>query len=262
MLGSKYCLMSATSTPLLELPSDLDRDRLPQHVAVIMDGNGRWAQKRHLPRIMGHHRGADALHELAMCFTDWGIESLTVYAFSTENWRRPEREVNFLMLLIEHILRREVRFMQEREVRFRVLGDMTLLPDSLRRQAEKVMAQTAHYRQHNMNMAVNYGGRQEIARACQTLAERVKSGELRPEEINEQSLEQYLYTAEQRDPDLLIRTSGEMRVSNFLLWQLAYSEFYVTDTLWPDFSRQDFYEALMEYQQRDRRYGKVSAPAV
>ena len=254
--------MSATSTALRQLPADLNRDALPKHVAVIMDGNGRWAQKRKLPRIMGHHRGADTLHDLVLCCKDWGIESLTVYAFSTENWRRPEKEVNFLMLLIEQMLRREMRFMEEEEVRLRVVGNVAALPKALRKEVEESMERTAHFKSLNFNVATNYGGRQEIVQACQAIATQVQAGQLAPGEITEQHFEQVLYTAGATDPDLLIRTSGEMRVSNFLLWQLAYSEFYVTDTLWPDFDREEFHKALVAYQDRDRRYGKVTGSVI
>ena len=254
--------MSATSIALRELPADLDRDRLPNHVAVIMDGNGRWAQKRKLPRIMGHQRGADTLHELVLCCKDWGIQSLTVYAFSTENWRRPDKEVNFLMLLIEQMLRREMRFMEEEKVRLRVIGNLEALPESLQHEVDQAMDRTAHHDALTLNLAANYGGRQEIVHACRQLATQVQTGKIAPEEIDEQRLAQVLYTSGMTDPDLLIRTSGEMRVSNFLLWQLAYAEFYVTDTLWPDFDRQEFHKALSAYQQRDRRYGKVTGSAI
>ncbi|MGD1849278.1 MAG: polyprenyl diphosphate synthase, partial [Cyanophyceae cyanobacterium] len=187
--------MSATSTALRQLPADLNRDALPKHVAVIMDGNGRWAQKRKLPRMMGHHRGADTLHDLVLCCKDWGIKSLTVYAFSTENWRRPEKEVNFLMLLIEQMLRREMRFMEEEKVRLRVVGNVEVLPKALRKEVEESMERTAHFNSLNFNVATNYGGRQEILQACQAIATQVRAGHLAPEEITAQHFEEMLNTA-------------------------------------------------------------------
>jgi undecaprenyl diphosphate synthase len=250
--------MTAKQSVFSELPADIRRDRLPKHVAVIMDGNGRWAKQRGLPRIMGHRRGVDALKDLLRCCKDWGIEALTAYAFSTENWGRPLEEVDFLMTLFERVLRQELRQMQEEEVCIRFAGNLTALPASLQAEIERSMNETRDNKGIQFTVATNYGGRQEIVQACRAIAEKVQQGQLQPEDIDEALFERYLYTAGDRDPDLLIRTSGEMRISNFLLWQVAYAELYVTDTLWPDFDRSEFHQALCSYQKRERRFGKVS----
>jgi undecaprenyl diphosphate synthase len=249
--------MITKPTPLKQLPPDLDRERLPKHVAVIMDGNGRWAQRRGMPRIMGHRRGVDALKDLLRCCKDWGIEALTVYAFSSENWGRPLEEVNFLMTLFERMLRQELKEMMEENVQIHFVGNLEALPQSLQEEIERSTAATKNNEQIKFTIATNYGGRQEIVQACRAIAEQVRDGRLDPEAIDEAVFERHLYTSHLGDPDLLIRTSGEMRISNFLLWQVAYSEFYITDTLWPDFDRQAFHRALQVYQQRHRRFGKL-----
>lgn len=249
--------MIANLRMLKQLPNDLQIDRLPRHVAVIMDGNGRWAKQQGLPRIMGHRRGADTLKDLLRCCSDWGVSALTAYAFSTENWGRPLEEVDFLMSLFERILRRELKEMMQEDVRIRFVGDLSLLPKSLQEEIAQSMADTAGNQGIQFTVATNYGGRQEIIQACQAIAHQVQTGEIQPTDINEHLFAQHLYTAGVGDPDLLIRTSGEMRISNFLLWQLAYAEIYITDTLWPDFDRQEFHQALVSYQKRDRRFGKV-----
>ncbi|WP_448534089.1 polyprenyl diphosphate synthase [Parathermosynechococcus lividus] len=242
---------------LITLPDDLDPDRLPRHVAVIMDGNGRWARQRHLPRIMGHQRGVDTLKDLLRCCKDWGIEALTAYAFSTENWGRPLPEVDFLMTLFERVLRRELPEMVEEGVQIHFVGDLTCLPPSLQAEIERAMSATAHNQKIKFVVATNYGGRREIIQACRSLAAKVKAGVIDPADIDEVLFERHLYTGGLPDPDLLIRTSGEMRVSNFLLWQVAYAEIYVTNTLWPDFDRAAFHEALRNFQQRHRRFGRL-----
>lgn len=244
-------------TSLKELPSDLDQTRLPKHVAVIMDGNGRWAKRRGLPRIMGHRQGVDALKNLLRCCNDWGIQALTAYAFSTENWKRPVEEVDFLMTLFERVLARELEEMMAENVRIEFVGNLTALPRSLQDQIERSMTTTEHNGGIHFTVATNYGGRQEILQAVRAIATQVKEGKLQPEEIDEELFSRHLYTANLCDPDLLIRTSGEMRLSNFLLWQMAYGELYITDTLWPDFDREAFHQALSAYQQRDRRFGKI-----
>ena len=249
--------MTAMPTILQELPSDLDQDRLPRHVAVIMDGNGRWAKRRGLPRIMGHRQGVDALKELLRCCNDWGIQALTAYAFSTENWGRPLEEVTFLMTLFERVLVRELQEMMEENVRIQFVGNLAALPPSLQAQIERSMTETQNNRGIQFTVATNYGGRQEILQACRDIATKVQQGHIQPDEIDEALFSRHLYTANVCDPDLLIRTSGEMRLSNFLLWQMAYAELYVTDALWPDFDRSQFHKALSAYQQRDRRYGKI-----
>ncbi|HEY9606729.1 MAG TPA: isoprenyl transferase [Allocoleopsis sp.] len=249
--------MTAMQTILKKLPSDLDQDRLPKHVAVIMDGNGRWAKRRGLPRIMGHRQGVDALKDLLRCCKDWGIQALTAYAFSTENWGRPHEEVDFLMTLFERVLMRELREMMEENVRIDFVGNLAALPRSLQSQIERSMDETKNNNSIQFTVATNYGGRQEILQACRAIATKVQQGEIQPDEIDETLFSRHLYTAHVCDPDLLIRTSGEMRISNFLLWQMAYAELYITDTLWPDFDRTEFHRALSSYQQRDRRFGKV-----
>ena len=253
--------MTAQQTKLQDLPTDLKRELLPQHVAVIMDGNGRWAKRQGLPRIMGHKRGVDALKDLLRCCQDWGIQALTAYAFSTENWKRPQEEVDFLMTLFQRVLRQELREMVEKNVQIKFVGNLQDLPRSLQQEISRSMAETKDNRGIRFSVATNYGGRQEILQACQAIAKQVQQGLLQPDEIDEQVFESHLYTAGITDPDLLIRTSGEMRLSNFLLWQMAYGEIYITDTLWPDFDRAEFHRALCAYQQRERRFGKVENSA-
>ena len=249
--------MTAKPSVLQDLPSDLKRELLPKHVAVIMDGNGRWAKRQGLPRIMGHKRGVDALKDLLRCCKDWGIQALTAYAFSTENWGRPLEEVDFLMALFERVLRRELREMVQENVQVQFVGNLDALPSSLQAEIARSMADTQHNRDVRFIVATNYGGRQEIMHACRALAHQVQQGLIQPDEIDEALFESHLYTTGICDPDLLIRTSGEMRISNFLLWQMAYAEIYITETLWPDFDRTEFHRALYSYQQRNRRFGKV-----
>ena len=244
---------------LQQLPADLDKNRLPKHVAVIMDGNGRWAKNQGKPRIIGHQKGVDTLKDLLRCCKDWGIPALTAYAFSTENWGRPRTEVQFLMTLFERVLRRELQEMKQENVRIRFVGNLLDLPDSLRQEIARSMEDTKHNQGIQFTVATNYGGRHEIIQACRAIASKVEQGNLKTFEIDEQLFEQHLYTKGIPHPDLLIRTSGEMRISNFLLWQMAYAEIYVTSTLWPDFNRVEFHKALSTYQQRDRRFGKVQS---
>jgi len=232
--------------------------KLPQHVALIMDGNGRWAKQRGLPRIEGHRRGANTLKELLRYCKKLGIKTLTAYAFSTENWGRPTGEVSFLMGLFERLLQKELKEMEAEEVCINFIGDLSPLPASLQAEMKRSMERTKNNKGVFFNVAINYGSRHEMLKACQTIAQKVQQGELAASEINETTISQHLYTSASPDPDLLIRTSGEMRLSNFLLWQLAYTEIYVTDTLWPDFNSQKFDLALESFQQRNRRFGKVS----
>jgi undecaprenyl diphosphate synthase len=249
--------MTVHHTELQYLPADLKRELLPKHVAVIMDGNGRWAKRQGLPRIMGHKHGVDALKDLLRCCKDWGISALTAYAFSTENWKRPQEEVEFLMTLFQRVLRQELREMLEENVQIKFVGNLPALPRSLQEEISRSMEETKDNRAIRFTVATNYGGRQEILQACRAIADQVKQGLLQPDEIDEATFERHLYTAGICDPDLLIRTSGEMRISNFLLWQMAYAEIYITETLWPDFNRAEFHRALSDYQQRERRFGKV-----
>ena len=242
---------------LQDLPVDLEAERLPHHVAVIMDGNGRWAQHRNLPRIMGHRRGVETLKELLRCCRDWGLKALTAYAFSSENWGRPLEEVNFLMTLFEKVLHQELQEMIAEDIQIRFVGNLSSLPLSLQAEIKHSMEMTRQSQGIKFTVATNYGGRQEIVHACKAIAIQVQKGLLKPEEISEGLFEKYLYTAGISHPDLLIRTSGEMRISNFLLWQMAYSEIYVTETFWPDFNRHEFHQALSAYQKRERRFGKI-----
>ncbi|MGB3636588.1 MAG: isoprenyl transferase [Rivularia sp. (in: cyanobacteria)] len=243
----------------LNLPANLNSQNLPNHVAVIMDGNGRWATQQKLPRIAGHRQGAKTLKELLRCCKDWGIKILTAYAFSTENWRRPTEEVDFLMILFEKMLRRELEEMHREGVRINFVGDLSALPKVLQNEMQRSMLETSNNKDVLFNVAVNYGSRKEIITACRQLAELVQKGEIKPEDISEDLIQSNLYTADIPAPDLLIRTSGEKRLSNFLLWQMAYTEMYFTDTLWPDFNRAAFQQALLSYQNRERRFGKVKA---
>ncbi|MEL7333519.1 MAG: isoprenyl transferase [Cyanobacteria bacterium J06560_2] len=238
------------------LPADLTPDAMPKHVAVIMDGNGRWANKRGLPRVAGHRQGAKTLKDLLRCCKDWGIGALTAYAFSTENWRRPTSEVDFLMVLFEKMLRKELKEMHREGVRIRFLGDLSELSPSLQREIARAMEETANNTAVDFNVAINYGSRNEIVQACQQVAEKVEQGLVAASEVSEDLISQHLYTAG-CDPDLLIRTSGEQRLSNFLLWQLAYTEMYFTDVFWPDFDRAEFHQALQVFQGRDRRFGNA-----
>lgn len=249
--------MNSKLSDLKQLPTDLDKSRLPNHVAVIMDGNGRWAKRQGRPRILGHQRGVDALKDLLRCCKDWGVPALTAYAFSTENWGRPLAEVEFLMTLFERVLRRELEELISENVRIRFVGNLEALPDSLQAEIERSMQETKDCQDVQFTVATNYGGRQEILQATRAIAQQVQEGLLQPQDVNEALFEKHLYTTGLPHPDLLIRTSGEMRISNFLLWQMAYAEIYVTQTLWPDFDRSAFHEALKNYQGRDRRFGKV-----
>ncbi len=230
---------------------------IPQHVAIVMDGNGRWAQQRMLPRTAGHRKGIETVRRVCDAAEAIGIKYLTIYAFSTENWRRPPEEVNSLMELIRRTIRREVAELDRRGVQVRVSGDLEGLPAGVREALEEGVAATAHNKGLVLNLAINYGGRLEIVRAARRLAERVAAGELSPEEIDEAKFAGELYTAGMPDPDLLIRTGGEQRVSNFLLWQIAYSEIYVTPVLWPDFGEEDLRRAIVEFNRRERRFGGV-----
>ena len=249
--------MTPNTTSLIALPTDLDCTRLPQHVAVIMDGNGRWAKQRGLPRIVGHKRGANALRDLVRCCRDWGIAALTVYAFSTENWGRSIDEVDFLMTLFDGLFQAELAEMVEENVRLEVVGNLDDLPPALYNSIDRARTATVSNQGVRFTVAINYGGRQEIVRACQAISTQVQQGVIKAADIDENTISQQLYTSQLPDPDLLIRTSGEMRISNFLLWQLAYAELYVTDILWPDFDRLAFHRALLNYQQRHRRFGKI-----
>ena len=226
-----------------------------------MDGNGRWAESRGLPRVMGHRAGVEALKSTLRLCSDWGIKALTAYAFSTENWSRPGDEVNFLMTLFERVLQKELRSLEEEQVRIRFLGDLDRLPEKLQDLIADATERTASNGGIHFNVCTNYGGRRELVRAAQRLAQRAAAGELAPLEIDENSVAAELFTAGEQDPDLLIRTSGEHRISNFLLWQLAYAEIHVTEVFWPDFGPEALTSALLDYQSRQRRFGGLGPMA-
>jgi undecaprenyl diphosphate synthase len=230
----------------------------PRHIGVIMDGNGRWAQQRGLPRTAGHKAGVEALRGIVKACPDLGIEVLTAYAFSTENWKRPKEEVDFLMVLLVDYCRREVNVLHENGVRIRAIGRIDQLPLLQQEEIGRAMAITKDNRCLTLNLAVNYGGQAELIDAFRIIARRVQAGELDPAQIDEQLISQHLYTAGLPDPDLVIRTAGEMRLSNFLLWQASYSELWVTDVAWPDFTAEHLRQALSEFGKRDRRFGAVN----
>ena len=236
----------------------LDRERLPRHVAVIMDGNGRWAQRRGLTRIEGHKRGKDSVRAVVETSRRLGIPYLSLFAFSTENWQRPRREVAALMGLLRRYLRTELNKMMKNGVRVVAIGDTARLPDPVREELELAIEKTRDNTRLMVGLCVSYGGREDILRAARSLARAAQQGTLNPDDIDEQAFANSLGTAGMPDPDLLIRTSGEMRLSNFYLWQSAYTEIYVTDTLWPDFREKQFLEALAHFQKRERRFGRVS----
>jgi undecaprenyl diphosphate synthase len=242
-----------TIKPISSLPEELDPSGLPAHIAIIMDGNGRWAEQRKMPRTVGHSQGARTLKNILRCCDDWGISALTVYAFSTENWRRPVDEVNFLMALFERMLEQELEVLHDRGVKLQFLGDLSGLPISVERAVNRAIERTQHNRGLVFNVAMNYGGRSEIVETCRSLAAQVQAGTMNLDEISEITFGQQL--SDSLAPDLLIRTSGEMRLSNFLLWQLAYTELYFTDTLWVDFDQAELQKAIVEYQRRQRRFG-------
>ncbi|TQR36524.1 isoprenyl transferase [Brevibacillus brevis] len=239
-------------------PAELDRSgKIPEHVAIIMDGNGRWANKRSLPRVAGHRAGMKAVKEVVKAADEIGVRYMTMYAFSTENWKRPRDEVDFLMKLPQEFLSTELDELIERGVRIRMVGSKNELPSHTLKALLEAEERTKDNSGLQLNFALNYGGRDELAKAFSVMAEQVKAGELQPEQLTEELISSYLYTSEIPDPDLLIRTSGEIRLSNFMLWQLAYTELWFTDVLWPDFTREHFYQAIVEYQGRARRYGAV-----
>jgi len=233
----------------------LDLDHLPRHVAIIMDGNGRWARGRNLPRVRGHEAGLGSVREVVEAAARLRLEVLTLYAFSVENWKRPKTEVSTLMELLRVYLGRETEDLVRRDIRFRPIGRIEQMPVAVRLALDHAVRRTAGNHGMLFQVALNYGGRAEIVDACRRIVELVGRGE--KVEIDEASFPRFLYGGVQPDPDLLIRTSGELRVSNFLLWQIAYSEIWITDTLWPDFRRQHLFQALVDYQQRERRYGGV-----
>jgi undecaprenyl diphosphate synthase len=240
------------------LEDKLDARKLPRHIAFIMDGNGRWAKKRLLNRIKGHEKGVDTARTVVRACREFNIPNLTLYAFSTENWQRPKNEINALMALLKTFLEKELPELQKQEIRLRGIGQLHRLPDGVRKSLDDAVADTSANNKMLLNLALSYGGRAEITDMVYAISQKVAKGELRPDEIDQVVVEDHLYTRGMPDPDLMIRTSGEMRISNFLLWQLAYAEIFITDTLWPDFSREEFIDILIDFQRRERRFGKVA----
>lgn len=248
---------SLSSNQFASLYASLDQSKLPAHVAVIMDGNGRWAKKRLLNRIRGHEKGAEVVRTIVTACREIGIAVLTLYAFSTENWQRPQTEVSALMALLKKFLKNEKDELLDKDIRLGHIGQAERLPQDVRETLLQTMDATQHCKKMCLNLALSYGSRTEIVHMTQKLARKCRQGELLPGQISEELVAEHLYTHDLPDPDLLIRTSGEMRISNFLLWQIAYSEIYITKTLWPDFEREELVQILIDYQQRDRRFGKV-----
>jgi len=232
---------------------------IPRHIAIIMDGNGRWARERNLPRPLGHRSGMKSVREVVEGAIEAGVEVLSLFAFSQENWQRPVTEIQALMSLLEEYIAREAEELAQQGVRVQVLGDLARLTPAAASAAAKLVETTAHNDKLLLNLFISYGSRAEIVRAAQLLAEEVRAGRLRAEDIDEDAIAERLYTVGGPDPDLLIRTSGEQRISNFMLWQVAYAELYLSPVLWPNFRRQELFEAILDFQSRDRRFGRVSA---
>ncbi|MBI5038946.1 MAG: isoprenyl transferase [Nitrospirae bacterium] len=243
-----------TEEELLEL---MDRKHLPVHIAIIMDGNGRWAKIKGLPRIAGHREGIHSVRDIVTCCREIGVQVLTIYAFSAENWKRPELEVNALMMFLEEYLQKELKTLMDNDIRFMTIGQTDKLPRSVQKWVQKVEKATEKNSSMVLNIALSYGGRTEIVEAIKGITKDVKEGKVGPEDIDMTLFSTYLYTRDLPDPDLMIRTSGETRISNFLLWQIAYTELYFTKTLWPDFRRHDLLLAILDYQHRERRFGMV-----
>ena len=237
----------------------IDPNKLPEHVAIIMDGNGRWAKKRSINRVRGHQQGAETVREIVRTSREMGLSWLTLYAFSEENWKRPQREIGALMKLLKRFLKGELEEMQENGIRLQSIGRIEKLPEDTRKVLFDVMDQTASNKDMVLTLALSYGGRQEILDATRKIGAEIEKGNISADEISEQLISNSLYSEEMPDPELLIRTSGEYRVSNFLLWQIAYTEIYITPTLWPDFSKDEYLEAIQNFQERERRFGGTKA---
>jgi len=242
-----------------KLSNEIDKFRIPKHIAIIMDGNGRWAIKKGFPRSFGHNKGVNVLKEIIKVSKNIGCKTLTVYAFSTENWSRPAKEVDFLIELFEKVINREIEQIHKNLIQINFIGDLTPFPESLKLIINKSETLTKNNKNFTLNICINYGGRQEIVKVAKKIALKSFSGEIKPNEINEKLFESELLLKGSHDPELLIRTSGEKRISNFLLWQLAYSEIYVTDVLWPDFDENEFLKAIIDYQSRNRRFGGIES---
>lgn len=242
---------------LNERVENAQKEQLPDHIAIIMDGNGRWAKKRALPRVAGHHEGMQTVRKITRFANEVGIKTLTLYAFSTENWKRPKIEVEFLMRLPEEFLNSYLPELMEQNIQVRMMGNIELLPEHTKKAVTKAMEQTAENNGLILNFALNYGSRDEIVQAVKKIALDIQEGNMEINDITENNINSYLMTKDLSEPDLLIRTSGEVRLSNFMLWQLAYTEFWFTDTLWPDFDQECLIEAIETFQKRNRRYGGI-----
>lgn len=242
----------------MDLLDNIHKDKLPAHIAVIMDGNGRWAKKQGAMRVFGHRSAVKAVRDVTEGCAELGIKYLTLYAFSTENWNRPQREVNALMELLVDTLAKELPTLQKNGIRLNAIGNLDQLPNRCKNRLNEVMDQTAQNNHMTLTLALSYGSRDDIRRALQRIAEEVRQGNMKPEDIQEHTLGQFLSTSDMPEPELLIRTSGEHRISNFLLWEIAYSEIYFTPVLWPDFRRTHLHEAIVDFQRRERRFGKIS----
>lgn len=241
----------------MDLKEKIKTEILPQHIAVIMDGNGRWAKKQGAMRVFGHRNAIQSVRETAEGCAELGVKFLTLYAFSTENWNRPALEVEALMQLLVSTIRSETKTLTKNNIRLATIGDTSGLPKGCQKELAEAMEETKDNTRMTLTLALNYGGRWELVEAAKRIAQMAVEGKIKPEQVNEQLISSMLATHDMPDPDLLIRTSGELRISNFLLWQLAYSEIYITDVLWPDFRKKDLHEAIIAYQQRERRFGKV-----
>jgi len=241
------------------LSMKINKQKVPEHVAIIMDGNGRWATKKGLPRTYGHKRGVSVLKEILKVSKKLGCKVLTVYAFSTENWARPKKEVDFLINLFSEVLRNEIEEIHEESAKIKFIGDLTPFPETLKKIISNSESITKNNNKFLLNVCINYGGRQEIVKVAKKLALKSSTGEIKPGEVNEELFNSELLTSGIKDPELLIRTSGEKRISNFLLWQLAYSEIYISDVLWPDFNEFEFLKAIVDYQSRNRRFGGIES---
>ena len=242
-----------------KLSNQIDKLRIPKHIAIIMDGNGRWAMKKGFPRTFGHNKGVSVLKEIIKVSKNLGCKTLTAYAFSTENWSRPAKEVDFLLELFEKVINKEIQQIHKNSIRINFVGDLTPFPDTLKLIINKSESLTKNNKEFILNICINYGGRQEIVKVAKKIALKYFAGEIKSNEINEQLFESELLLKGSNDPELLIRTSGEKRISNFLLWQLAYSEIYITDVLWPDFDENEFLKAIIDYQSRNRRFGGIGS---
>ncbi|HLS29779.1 MAG TPA: isoprenyl transferase [Flavobacteriaceae bacterium] len=238
--------------------SQIDKNRLPKHIAIIMDGNGRWAKSQGLKRVLGHKRGTRSVRQTVEVSAEIGVKNLTLFAFSTENWGRPKLEIKTLMELLVSSLKKELKTMMDNDICLTTIGRRDQLPSSVQKELKEVIEKTSKNKRMNLVLALSYGGREELVKATRNICELVQQNSLKTENIDEETLQKNLYTQELPDVDLMIRTGGEKRISNFLLWQIAYAELYFTKTLWPDFTKEHFFEALINYQNRERRFGKIS----